>query len=544
MNEGDSILFSRDKANVFFTEPRIAVGKQKYPVQLIKTLLSDEYYYLVKRYLKDESDNIGIYVDFDDELFEFFKIIPSSFVVALEQLIMTQELTDKEFDRALSLRSFANFDRFIENYKGKYAFVMIDNVQYKIKLMDVIRFLNMTDGEYRITMNAKVKSLCNMPRHHFVYAVNHIMTTNRFLLKYAFPEHIIKKMESIGISKDIDIEALNSIKRVDDPKLKRVAVNQALIDEVLIGMPGGLDPLECAIYIYIKLCKVLTYDPLFFALDQRGKIALAHEDINRISRITPKNNRVVCYEFNAIYGYFLNMFDINYISSDSLTDKYGGGHAKLQFRVDKFIINADAVKSVLDGDLVRSKVGAPLNGLRIDNKNEKTRKEFEDAVERVYSIFKREDRINEELIPQHREELYLENLSIYERLELIIAKANERKLAPVDNLGYILRLKSLFYSGIESRHDLSYVVLRSNEDDKIGLKAIFTIIDESDKSYYFIYEPNGTIEPISKDKLADLIYQGNLEYLSRHVDEIPNLDVSTHATFGIRLFTKTQKLFN
>ncbi len=541
MIKSNEIVFPYYKANLFFSEPHIKIGSSKYPVRILRELLSDEYYDTVKKLLKNETEYISVIVDYNDEKYEFERIVPGSFIKALEFLILNDNVTDKEFDRIYFLRSLASFDKFIENYSDRCVYVVIDNLRFKIRYKDIIKFLELTDDDYRITLNYHMKSFCGIPKNIFMYAVYQIIMDNKFLDKYSFPKYIVDRLQSIGESKDIDIEAINTIVDVDDSKLDMVVVNQNLIDAVVDGMPSDLEPLECAIYLYIKLCKILTYDPLFFALDQRGEVALLHEDIGRIPRITPKNNKIVCYEFNAIYGYFLQMFGITYVSSDTCKENYGSGHAKLQFRAGKYIVNADAVRTILDGDLVRCKVGAELNGLKIVNRNQSTREEFYSALERIYKLFKENNILNESLIKSYREKLGLSELTIKERLDVMIAKANDKKLASIDNLGYILRLKSLFYNGIELGNNVSFVVLRSNEDDKVGVKAVFTIMDLDDRTTYYIYEPNGELKHVTRDQLINMFEQGDLEYLSRHIDEIPNLDYSRGVALKARVLRKNKK---
>ena len=49
------------------------------------------------------------------------------------------------------------------------------------------------------------------------------------------------------------------------------------------------------------MCKLLTYDDEYFAVNQKGPATEKHKDVNYVSNINLTNNRVVCFEFNLIY---------------------------------------------------------------------------------------------------------------------------------------------------------------------------------------------------------------------------------------------------
>ena len=60
------------------------------------------------------------------------------------------------------------------------------------------------------------------------------------------------------------------------------------------------------------MCKLLTYDEEFYAVNQKGPLTEKHETIDNLAKISRSNNKVVCYEFNAIYAYMLKKIGINY----------------------------------------------------------------------------------------------------------------------------------------------------------------------------------------------------------------------------------------
>jgi hypothetical protein len=135
------------------------------------------------------------------------------------------------------------------------------------------------------------------------------------------------------------------------------------------------------------MCKILTYDEEFYAVNQKGEVAKKHEQIENINNITPQNNKVVCYEFNAIYAKLLEELGINFeVKSATGKDDFGGGHAYLEFRDGKFLLMADSVISILNSDLFNAKMNLCLNGLSCINTNSDTRKEFQEIAAKVYGL--------------------------------------------------------------------------------------------------------------------------------------------------------------
>ena len=60
------------------------------------------------------------------------------------------------------------------------------------------------------------------------------------------------------------------------------------------------------------MCKLLTYDDEYFAVNQKGPATEKHKDVNYVSNINLTNNRVVCFEFNLIYSKLLDELGINF----------------------------------------------------------------------------------------------------------------------------------------------------------------------------------------------------------------------------------------
>ena len=89
-------------------------------------------------------------------------------------------------------------------------------------------------------------------------------------------------------SKDIDIEAINKVLKTDP--LPKVSISNSLKQEILKDIPKSYKKLDIATYIYIKLCKILSYDEEYLVNNQRGSVLDKHVKIDNIKNITIKNN--------------------------------------------------------------------------------------------------------------------------------------------------------------------------------------------------------------------------------------------------------------
>ena len=193
-------------------------------------------------------------------------------------------------------------------------------------------------------------------------------------------------------------------------------LNKELESIILNNLPSNLTKLEKAILIYIMLARILTYDDLFYIMNGQGNIAKYHEDINNLKKINVINNKIVCYEFNYIYAYFLDLLKARYRIQDYSKDKYTKGHANLVFEIDGFKVKED---------------------------------EFREILNRLYKVKK--------------EIVNLDNLNIYEKIKFIINKVKERNLAVIDGISYLLLLRDNLFSYDEKSSNIRFSLVRDNE---------------------------------------------------------------------------------
>ena len=181
-----------------------------------------------------------------------------------------------------------------ENIDSLYD-ITIEGKEYHIRIKDIINFMTLRD--YHDGISIYSESIRGVPIAYFLYAVLSFFNEKINDLGGNYGEIIQKRLDIIA--EDKRVKLVNECYKSNDPNLERVSVNPELKDAIFKDMPSyyrhGLKE-TLAIFIYLKLCKLLTYDDEFLAENQTGEAALKHEDINHIREITPSNNKVVCYE--------------------------------------------------------------------------------------------------------------------------------------------------------------------------------------------------------------------------------------------------------
>ena len=285
-------------------------------------------------------------------------------------------------------------------------------------------------------------------------------------------------------------------------------INKELESIILNNLPNDLTKLEKAILIYIMLARILTYDDLFYIMNGQGNIAKYHEDITNLKKINVINNKIVCYEFNNIYAYFLDLLKARYRIQDYSKNKYTKGHANLIFEIDGFKVKADSVSSILMGDLTNVKLNYPLKGLVPLNKED----EFREILDKLYKVKK--------------EIINLDNLNNYQKLKHIINKVKERNLAIIDSISYLLLLRDNLFSYDEKASNIRASLVRDNELLKVIVVISLNIYDfenEEDETDYYIFD-NSELKEISIEELRSNFYNLKYEYFENDLPRIPGVN--------------------
>ncbi len=528
----------------------IEVMNQKISIKFLENILRDDtYYHYACRFLSNEISIFNVTYIISGDTGGAISYTKSQIVVGIEKLINDGliKLNDQETERFNYLKSLISYKNFLQIYENEIFSISMDGKEYQIPVKQIINLMTLSKEEFdELCDNNDIKDFCGIPKKYFIYASYKFFKNNNIFENFVLPEKMFKRYNDIRSLQKIDIQAINNFFETEDELFKKVEIDKELENKILEGLPNDANELEKAIYIYIKMCKLLTYDDEYYAVNQIGEATYKHQDIKYVSSINLKNNKIVCFEFNLIYSKLLDKLGIKFRSTykNMIGEAYGGSHAYLEFRSQKFLVKADSVMSILLGDIMQAKLNQPLFGLICLNKNEKTKKEFYETVNKVYELIAEQEKSNERYMVGHIKTLdellaeykqvtsNLEDIDINERFAILIEKVNETKMVGIDSLSYVLQLRSIMFNEYERQNNMFVTIIRNNEPfdkERVAMaSAIFTInvngIETNpEENIYYYFNPNKKLIVISKEELQDKFDNKIFEYVQSKNPKIPGI---------------------
>ncbi len=515
-------------------------------VEFIKNILSNSLYFeYASRLFRGDIDCFSVtYIIYGDTGEKIGSNCTKPIIIkAIDELVKEGKitLTGVEKERYDYLNSFTSYDLYKEKVKNNKFEIKMDEKDYSIPVSEIIKFMELSKEEYEIVCQKDTYN--DIPIEYFAYAVRKYISSNKILENINTPDIYRDRYKSLTDYTNIDSQAVNKFLTTTDTIYEQVLLDSDFELAILDGMPEDATDLEKAIYIYIKMCLVLTYDEEYFAAGQKGEAAKKHRDVSHISKITPEDNGAVCFEFNAIYSKFLNDLGINFASTYKEYDGevYGGPHVWLNFRVGKHLVYADVVTTILEkDDMLNAKLGNPLIGIKTRNKNTRTQIEFDKALKKMYNLIKKQtepvDRPTDLADILKEYSLVTENLSeisFDDRLSIMITKANSSKMKGTDTFGYLIKLRSALFNDTQKRENLKVSVLGNNypldeSKDAMGL-AVISINPNSfngdpGSTKYYLYVPNQDyLEDIPLEELQFRFDKGAYEYIDKEDPRIPGV---------------------
>ena len=511
---------------------------------LLYDLITDERFYSYVYALFYEfavpGDNICLgFVNDDNELVS----IDISRAMIAQSVIKYQEEGRLSFqgiyaDRVKEIVDKTSLKTLMESVKEDFIHRIIDDDDVTVSCLDMLEFLQSNQDDFEDFFEDLDVPIYGISKYYFAYLINEFIFARAIFDDYVLPREMIFRINLLANPQVIDIEAINSIRRTYDPTLPYTKIHPELKNVILGNMDSNLSDLEKAIYVYIKLCKTLSYDDEFYAVNQQGIVALRHENPEMTANITPTNNKAVCYEFNSLYAKFLDDFKIKLTTQTTLNGIYKG-HTNLKFRAGKFLVLADSVKSILKCDLVSAKLNKPLTGIVCLNENLKTCYEFYDTISHIYrliaeeenTIVNQEEETFEEIVRQY-EESSPTSLSFDKKLEIMMRKVIDSGMQGVDSIAYVLQLRKIIFSNYEREHNIKASVVRdniNNKKDKVATVSVILTINKDDynkdvfNNQYYLFHPDFPLTVLSLELIAEMFREGILEYIGKKYLEIPGV---------------------
>lgn len=528
----------------------IMVGDIDVYTEFLKRILEDDNYFeYACRYFYDATDKFIVASIINGDLGVNIRYDKTTIINGIKELINTNQigLNTEEKERFEKLRSYISYDKFLEKYKNYEYKVLIDGVNYSIPFENMMNLMILNDDKFNeICRSNNIKDINGLPKEYLIYATCKFLRENNIIDNYELPDNYVKRHNSLYSMQVIDLEAINKYVVTTDVKYKEIKIDSDLEKVIMDGFPYDASELEMAIYIYIKMCKVLTYDEEYYVVNQMGVAAEKHRSTSHIASITLQNNQVVCFEFNIIYAKFLNMLGINFTSNyvASIGEAYGDGHANLDFRCGKYLVKADSVTSILHGDIANAKINQPLVGINCINKNLNTQNEFKKAYQKMYNLIASQEKdFNNENIPyvQSFDELLdeyshktdnLKNISLDERLSILIDKVNKKGMVGIDSISYVLHLRKILFNEEERKNNVKIIIIRNNEPfdkNKVAMPSVIVALNKEgfknnpDKTVYFYYNPNKELVVVTSEELQTKFDEGIFEYVANDDPRIPGI---------------------
>ena len=514
---------------------KIVAEQFQYPVELLEYTLNDEQTFKTLFNLFQNVHKFKIASDssMDDETYEYEKI---PFLEAIEVardkgLIKLNRITYSRYKTLLDLISYGILKKQLQN---KTIQAKVDGITYNIPANKIIEFLELdtkTLDDYINTPNRKG----SISKEAFLYIVRRFIIREELMDNFIFPKNIEKRITDIVNYEILDFESQNTYLSDENSLTSKTNLNPELIEAITKDIPANYSTLEKAIFIYIKMCKILSYNDEFFAAKQRGLAAEKHRMIDYIETISPQFPEVVCYEFNAIYAKMLHSLGINFQRECfSWKNKYGDGHENLSFRVGKYIIEADSSRQILTGDLFNAKVGNSIKGLKCRNQNFDTYMDFDEILRKVYKDIKKEDKSTFSEALKEYEELTnakQAHIPFNTRFDIFLEKIRTSSFNGLNIMSYILRLVNVLFTEEEREHYIDFEIIRDNnpkdEDKIVATCGIITmnekgILKDEEHNKYYIYI-NGELKRILKRTLIRNIITGTLGFIDSEEQYIPGI---------------------
>ena len=546
-----TLFTTREDVEQLRNSEKVKVNSENVSIEFLKRILNNDFYFeYASRYFNGDIDNFAVSYIIGGDTGGLIYYKKSTIIKALEQLISSGQIVlqpdeQQKFD---SLKNSISFEKFLEKHKGNNYNIDIDGNKYSIPTEQLISLMQLPNEQFdNLCSSIDIKEINGIPKEYFIYASFKFFKENNAFEEYLMPDVVANRYRDIGSLQKIDLQAINKHLTTTDTKYQNIKIDSSLEHEIISGIPENTTDLEKAIYIYIKMCKLLTYDEEYYAVNQKGVATEKHKSTDYISSVTLENNKVVCFEFNLIYSKLLNQLGIHFSSNykNMVGEAYGAGHANLEFRADKFLVSADSVTSILQGDIMQAKLNQPLVGLKCINKNQQTQQEFKQALTKMYQLVAQQEKsLSESKQVEHIQTLdelleeyshmtnNIQDISLNERLSILVSKVNSTRMIGIDSLSYVLQLRKILFTEEQRKNNIGVTIVRNNEpfeEGKVAMaSAIFTLNSQSfeenpEFNVYYYFNPNHVLVPITKEELQTGFNDGKLEYVEKGDPRIPGI---------------------
>lgn len=534
-----TIFTTEEDVNVIRKSEDIETQTGKVSAEFVRRVLEDPTYYeYAKKFFDGEIDRFSVnYLAYGD-LGHGINYSRINIMEAMNKMVEEQKLTltPESKERYETLKNIGSFSNYADKHVDDQYELEIDGVSYQVPVGRLIALMKMDNDEFaEMCENAEVSEIEGIPKTQYVYMTYRYFLDNDLLNKFEVGKEIRDKYRDIKNFARVDFQAFDKLLETKDTLYKEIELDKDFHDYIMNGMPDGATDIEKAVFVYLKMCRTLSYDEEFYARNQPADM---HSSIDLVQHINLDNKDVVCYEFNLMYAKFLDELGIKFASdyTNVVGEEYGSGHAKLTYRCGKFLVEADSVTSILDGDMVNVKLNRPLQGLKLLNKFYGTRNEFGEIVSKMYELVAQNDKTHyipsmEELLEEYHEKTdNIRPISFDEKIGILANRLNTVDFSGIDGYGYALALNKSLFDSDERAGKCRCTILRNNLGHRVRPIAIYTInkmdfeMNPEENTYYY-FTPVGGLSLTTQSEIQGRFDRGELTYVNsdKNVPRVPGI---------------------
>ena len=520
----DSLIMNdKDKFYIYKNDDLLSVEVNGSTVNISSKLVYDfitnegMYKYLLSSLNRDYETAISIQL-FNDGLFaDNIKFTKAEFVSALKQIDAT-ELPDVCSLRMVVVYSLTDETVMVNNYHDQMYTCMIDGKEEQINAIELVKILTSTNKEFRRFCSGKEEYPYS--KEIMAYMLVDFCEKEGIFNKYILDSYIYERFKSLKNYELIDFESIDKNNKSDDelPDGKSLLddfnINPELMDAIKEDMNPEYNTLEKAIYIYIRLCDLLTYDEEQVASNSNYEKTGTHTSIENIYNITPENNKVVSYEFVLLYSKILRELGIKYASNLSSMGGYVSGKSSLKFKHGEYLVKVDLFSNLIKNDMTMVKIGGTINSIKSVNKNEMSHRKFEELVYDIYSSYKDTCKRREEFLDnvrQYKRTYFKSTVSKKDRLFMLFKLIARKDLNGMDSINYIKESMDRIIGEDES---LTFNILAKNKGLHSQPIVVISMVTPDDIYYYLIDTNNEeTVRLLTFNQIKRLLATGQIYFI-------------------------------
>ena len=500
--------------------------KKQVSKKLIHDLLTDEG---MNKYLQTNLDNdlgIAARIDFiiDKDTIVSIKLTRKDFITALNQ--MSSELSQKELMRSAVIKSSCLLFSCEQKYRNTNHRIYVNDKCLEIPVSILINILSCSDETFTKFLDGSINY--GYAKDILAYALVDFVERERILIKYVLPEELITRYKNIKNYSLIDFESINKNRIKNDTNefgesiIEKIEISEQLDSFLNAEMDSRYSNLEKAIYYYIKLCEVFSLDDDYY-LKISQKVHETHESVESINSKNEHDNKVTMYEFFTIYASLLANIRIDYTLDQELMNGNDFGPKKLTFKYGEYLVAINSLATPEKSDITNVKVNDNLINIFSLNKNQVTKKKFNELVDKIYADIQEKKRANKkfkESVSAYKQTMELSKINIVDKLYILLKEITRQNLKGMDMVGYEKKLFKTLFSG--NKNITINILARQNRQTNYLTPVTIISVFDRDYTYFIVDEMSSEIlRSVSMEELTSLLSDNVYYYIDD--PEIPGV---------------------